>query len=63
VPGKPYDQTSAALTCYTSGTAVSAVQGSWCQVDPAQCLGYYSMFRTEKGKLHFYDYCVPVRGG
>ena len=38
------------------------LQGAWCPVDPNECLGYYSMYRTEKGKLRFYDYCVPVRG-
>lgn len=31
-------------------------------MDPNECLGYYSMYRTEKGKLRFFDYCVPVRG-
>lgn len=31
-------------------------------MDPKLCLGYYSVYRTEKGKLRFYDYCVPVRG-
>lgn len=35
--------------------------GAWCPVDPKLCLGYYSVYRTEKGKLRFYDYCVPVR--
>lgn len=38
------------------------LQGAWCPVDPNECLGYYSMYRTEKGKLRFFDYCVPVRG-
>lgn len=31
-------------------------------MDPNECMGYYSMYRTDKGKLRFYDYCVPVRG-